>query len=162
MQCTQGHGQHEPCEGGNAARTAHYSVPFVSLIAEALYPKQFCTQRIPAMLVKTIHAPDNIVDPENVLAFDLVTKALNRNEWISNPMALDAVKRESEGLRADQTWDDETARDANELMRQSAVLSKDIKVAELLILCGIKHAVVEESKQKYKGRIVYRGDKVMT
>ena len=77
-------------------------------------------------------------------------------------MALDAIKKESEGLRAYQTWDDETARDANELMRQSAVLSKDIKVAALLILCGIKHAKVEESKQKCKGRIVYRRDKVMT
>ena len=94
--------------------------------------------------------------------FGLVIKALRRHEWLSNPKALEAIRKESDGLRSDQTWDDETACDADELTRQSKILSKDIKVAELLILCGIKHAELDESKQKYKGRIVYRGETVMT
>ena len=160
MQCNHSPNQHEPCEGGNAARTAYYTVPFVSLIAEALYPKQFYTQRVPAMSVKTTHIQDNLVDSEDafVLMFGLVTKALSRNEWLSDPKALEAIRKESDGLRSNQTWDDETACDADELTRQSKILSKDIKVAELLILCGIKHAELDESKQKYKGRIVYRGD----
>ena len=160
MQCNHNSNQHEPCEGGNAARTAYYTVPFVSLIAEALYPKQFYTQRVPAMSVKTTHIQDNLVDSEDafVLMFGLVIKALRRHEWLSNPKALEAIRKESDGLRSDQTWDDETACDADELTRQSKILSKDIKVAELLILCGIKHAELDESKQKYKGRIVYRGD----
>ena len=125
-------------------------------------PRQFYTQRVPALPVKTTPTQHNAVDSEDVLAFGLVTKALSRNEWVSNPKALEAIQKESEGLRANQTWDDETACDADELMRQSKVLSKEIKVAELLILCGIKHAELDASKQKYKGRIVYRGDKVMT
>lgn len=112
-------------------------------------PRQFYTQRVPALPVKTTPTQDNAVDSEDVLAFGLVTKALSRNEWVSNPKALEAIQKESEGLRANQTWYDETACDADELMRQSKVLSKEIKVAELLILCGIKHAELDASKQKY-------------
>ena len=162
MQCNHRPDQHEPCESGNAARTAYYRAPFVSLIAEALFPKAFYTQSVPAMSVKTATAQDNDNDSEETFAFGLVTRALSRQEWISNPKALKAIQKESEGLRANQMWDDETACDADKLMRQSKVLSKEIKVAELLILCGIKHAELDVTKQKYKGRIVYRGEKVLT
>ena len=62
-----------------------------------------------------------------VLMFGLVTKALSRNEWLSDPKALEAIRKESDGLRSNQTWDDETACDADELTRQSKILSKDIK-----------------------------------
>ena len=162
MQCNHRTEQHEPCESGNAARTAYNSAPFVSLIAEALFPKAFYTQAVPAMSGNTATAQDNDNDSEETFAFGLVTRALSRQEWISNPKALEAIQKESEGLRANQTWEDETACDADELIRQSKVLSKEIKVAELLILCGIKHAELDVTKQKYKGRIVYRGDKVLT
>ena len=63
--------------------------------------------------------------------------------------------------RSNQTWDDASACDADELIRQSRVLSQDIRIAELMVLCGVKHAELDESKQRYKGRIVYRGDRVL-
>lgn len=35
-----------------------------------------------------------------------------------------------------------------------------VHIADLLALCGIKHCELEPSKWKYKGRIVYRGDRI--
>ena len=37
MQCNHTPDMHEPCEGGNAATTAYYSLPFVNLVVEGLY-----------------------------------------------------------------------------------------------------------------------------
>ena len=38
---------------------------------------------------------------------------------------------------------------------------RKLRVAELLTLCGVKYAELEPHLQKYKGRIVYRGDRVL-
>ena len=91
-----------------------------------------------------------------------MTKALNRSQWSADPRALAAIEKECQGLRSNETWDDSTVCDLDQLIYQSKTLGQNVRIAELLVLCGIKHAELDESKHKYKGRIVYRGDKVFT
>ena len=46
------------------------------------------------------------------------------------------------------------------LRSQARAQNRKIKVAELLTLCGVKHIELEPHQQKWKGRIVYRGEYV--
>ena len=78
--------------------------------------------------------------------------------WTKDPLGLEAVQKEATGLRLNCTWSDESAVLLSELRRTSRIKGLKIKVAELLTLCGIKHAELLPEQQKYKGRIVYRGD----
>ena len=103
---------------------------------------------------------------ENILAadvfefevFGLVTKALSRSEWINNPLALEAIAKECDGLRSNCTWDVSTACDLDQLKFQARTLKQNIRVSELMVLCDVKHIELHESKHRYKGRIVYRGE----
>lgn len=112
MQCNHTPDMHEPCEGGNAATTAYYSLPFVNLVAEALYPRWSYSMKVSA-LNSPCKQEETVFNTETleVEVFVLVTKALSRSEWINNPLALDAIAKECGGLRDNCTWDDSTACD---------------------------------------------------
>ena len=162
-QCTHCPDEHESAEGGNAAATAYYTVPFVNSVIEALFPRQFFQSQVPALGCK----PDpSDVDHASLSGLDrhlgLVTMSLTRREWQSNAAAMKAVRDEAEGLRRNQTWDDATACDPAELKSQARTLGIDIKIADLMVLCGVKHIELDPSHHKFKGRIVYRGDRVHT
>ena len=79
--------QHEESMSGNARMTAYYTPSFADIILQAWYPQAWYK-----------HVPQ--------LAG--VTKALSKKEWLSDPRGVEAVKQEAIGLRANNTWDDET------------------------------------------------------
>ena len=128
-----------------------------------MYPKQFYSTNIPAFCCsqsEQVHGDEeSLVEAQ---MFGLVTKALNRSQWSVDPKALDAIAKEKQGLRDNKTWDDSTACDLDQLVHQSKTLGMNIHIAELLVFCGIKHAELDETLHKHKGRIVHRGDKVFT
>ena len=88
----------------------------------------------------------------------IVTQNLPKKVWLQNDKALDAVRKEAEGLRSNATWSDESATLVSELRSDARKSGRTIKIAKLLTLCGIKHYELAPEFHKYKGRIVYRGD----
>ncbi|CAE7871414.1 unnamed protein product, partial [Symbiodinium necroappetens] len=83
-----------------------------------------------------------------------------RSEWLKDVQGVSSVQKEAEGLRSNQTWDDDSVRPLWQLRKESKESGQKIKVAELLRLCGIKHFELGPQHHRYKGRIVYRGDYV--
>ena len=91
----------------------------------------------------------------------LITRNLSRREWQAEPKALEAIAQEAEGLRRNGTWDDSTAMPLHALRSNARAQGRKLRVAELMTLCGVKHAELAPEFQKFKGRIVYRGDRVL-
>ena len=134
-----GYHEHGESMGGNASHTAYYTPSFADMILEAWYPQHWYK-----------HVPQ----------LAAVTKSLTRKEWINDPKGVEAVKQEAIGLRANQTWDDQTVSTLQQVRSWAKSVGVKIKVAELLTLCGIKHWELDPSHWRWKGRIVYRGDRV--
>ena len=139
-QCDHSH-IHESVEGSSPEQAGHYPAEMLQVICEALYPSRFFKR--------------NSAIP---FARGLVTQNLPKKVWLQDTKALDAVRKEAEGLRSNNTWSDESATLVSELRSNARRAGRTIKIAELLTLCGIKHYELSPECHKYKGRIVYRGD----
>ena len=162
-QCDHRADEHEPAKGNvDTAAVGSHTLPLVTAVVEALFPRQFFQAHVPALSCKPADGSEHESPSCLHHALGLVTMSLTRKEWQNDPEALKAIQQEAQGLRNNETWDDSTACDPSELKAQARALGIDIKIAELLTLCGIKHAELDVSQRKYKGRIVYRGDKVLT
>ena len=131
--------QHEESPGGIASRTVCCTSSFADTILEAWYP-QIWYKHVPQLAV--------------------VTKSLSKKEWLADPRGIEAVQKEAVGLRANNTWDDQTVSTLHQVRHWAKSVGIPIKVAELLTLCGIKHWELEPEHWRWKGRIVYRGDRV--
>ena len=140
--CSGDH-QHEPAMGGNAAHTAYYTPEMASKILEALYPNKFYSS-VPSV--------------QHGSAF--VTLNLSRCQWLNDERGVQAVQKEADGLRANETWNDETVDTLQNWKTWARNSNIKIHVADLLTLCGIKHFELGPSQWKYKGRVVYRGDRI--
>ena len=90
----------------------------------------------------------------------MVTKNLSKREWKAEPLGVAAVKKEADGLRANQTWDDESFCLLSDLRSTARREQRKVKIAELLTLCGIKFHELPQQQWKYEGRICYRGDNI--
>ena len=134
--------EHEHAMGGNAAKTAFYTREMAETIIESLYPKKFY-HNVTSMTSKAV-----------------VTRNMKKSEWINNPEAVESVKKEAIGLRNNRTWDDSSVTTLANLKMQAKISGNKVKIANLLTLCGVKHAEQDVSLHKYKGRIVYRGDDI--
>ena len=151
LRVLQLYGQHQ-CSGDHEHETADRSVTSstglntpqcANLLIEALLPQLFY-RSVPAMCASNA----------------LVTKNLSRSEWLKDVQGVSSVQEEAEGLRNNQTWDDDSVQPLWQLRKESRETGQKIKVAELLTLCGIKHFELGPQHHRYKGRIVYRGDYV--
>ncbi|CAE7436520.1 unnamed protein product, partial [Symbiodinium sp. CCMP2592] len=135
-QCDQSH-VHETV----AVQTTSHSSKMAKAIIESYYPNKLHT-----------------FAPNHSHAF--VTRNLPRKEWTANPKAVEAVKAEAAGLRNNETWDDSTARLLGDLKREARQTNRNVKIADILTLCGEKFSELPEEFRKFKGRVVYRGDKI--
>ena len=139
--CPRNH-EHEPTQGANATDSAFYTPEFAEVLLQAWYP-HLAYRYIPN-LSKSSHA--------------FVTRNLTRSEWSQDPKGVQAVLDEAQGLRRNNTWDDDSVTTLGNLKHQSKLSGNSVKIASLHILCGIKHWEQPVEAHKYKGRIVYRGD----
>jgi hypothetical protein len=130
---------HGESMGCNASHTAYYIPAFADMVLEAWYPQAWY-----------MHIPQ-MTD---------ATKFLTKKEWSNDPRALEALKQEAAGLRSNNTWDDSSVAPLHEIRSWARKVGVHIKVAELLILVGIKYHEFEPAHWRWKGRIVYRGDMV--
>ena len=128
---------HEDTMGKNAKLSAFYTKELAQVLKECWYP-QLRYKSIPA----------------------LVTLNLPKSTWLNDPRGVEAVKKEAEGLRKNGTWDDNTVQLVLTLKTDARKKGVQIKLAELVTLCGIKHHELSPKHWKWKGRICYRGDTV--
>jgi len=89
-QCPTNH-QHEPAEGGNASGAAYYTKEFVDTVLESLYPRMF------------YHSIPSVAESSA-----LVTLNMSRSQWLNDEQGVKAVQAEADGLRSNQTWDDDS------------------------------------------------------
>ena len=139
-QCDHSH-VHEPATGSNTNQTGFYPAKMAKVILDSYYPN-----KLPTFAPNHSHA--------------FVTRTLSRKEWTANPKAVEAVKAEAAGLRSNRTWDDNTVRLLRDLKRDAQESNRSVKIADILTLCGEKFSELPEEFRKFKGRVVYRGDKI--
>ena len=87
-----------------------------------------------------------------------VHKLLTRKEMLGMPKALEAVRAEGEGLVRAETWLLNSVVEKVDLIATAKENNQVIHLADLMTIASIKHAELDPSKQKMKGRIVFRGD----
>ena len=61
----------------------------------------------------------------------VVTKALSKKEWLSDPRGVEAAGEEAIGLRANNTRDDETVSSFHQVRNWAKSVGVKIKVTEL-------------------------------
>ena len=74
------------------------------------------------------------------------------------PAAKAAVDKEWEKLEKIPTWDTTKVRNKSEVIDDARTKGIKVHFASLMDICHLKNAELEAKHQKYKGRIVLRGD----
>ena len=89
----------------------------------------------------------------------MVTRLLDRKEMLSKPAALEAVRKEADGLAAGGTWLLDTVQELQTLKQTAKNTGEKVIIGQLMSICSEKFAeLADESKKLLKGRIVFRGD----
>ena len=117
---------------------------------------------VPAMACKPVETTqhiDNVIPEEQVIPY-LVTKLLDRKDWRSNPKAMDAVHDEANKLVGAGTWDLSSVREYDDVKAEAQRTNSKTHFGNLMTICSLKFAEMAEALQRYKGRIVFRGDDV--
>jgi len=112
-----------------------------------------------------IHAPLRFIEEmtEHMqsrigLVHAAVTRLLDRTETLNNPKALEAIRKEADGLLRKGTWDLQSVREKSDLIRESLNSGEKVHIGNLMTICSEKFAEMEEAMRVLKGRVVYRGD----
>jgi hypothetical protein len=173
--------KHAPVEGSTTAKTAFYPPTMCEVIVQSLCP-EITNKTIPMMTCVPVQEQTehrdrshNSVDfmdvpslqPEGIM-FDaaglapnvaaMVTRLLSRQEMLNNPKAVQAVRKEAEGLQSVETWDLSSVTEKQQVVLQARQSSTKILLGELMTLCSVKFDEMPEDQKILKGRIVYRGD----
>ena len=74
------------------------------------------------------------------------------------PAAKAAVDKEWEKLEKIPAWDLTKVRSKSEVIDEAKTKGAKVHFASLMDICRIKNAELEAKHQKYKGRVVFRGD----
>ena len=74
------------------------------------------------------------------------------------PAAKAAVDKEWENLKKIPAWDKTKVRNISEVIDEARTKGAKVHFASLMDICHLKNAELEAKHQKYKGRIVLRGD----
>ena len=74
------------------------------------------------------------------------------------PAAKAAVDKEWEKLEKIPAWDLTKVRSKSEVIDEARTKGAKVHVASLMDICHLKNAELEAKHQKYKGRVVFRGD----
>ena len=74
------------------------------------------------------------------------------------PAAKAAVEKECEKLENIPTWNVTKVRSKSEVIDEARTKGAKVHFASLMDICHLKNAKLEAKHQKYKGRVVFRGD----
>ena len=82
------------------------------------------------------------------------------NKAMKIPDAKKAVDAEWLAHHQKKTWNVNKVRPKAEVIAEAQKNNKSVHFGRLMDLCHLKHAELEQQVQKYKGRVVFRGDQV--
>ena len=89
---------------------------------------------------------------------NLVHKFIPMPQAMKNPAAKAAVDKEWEKLEKISAWNLTKFRSKRELIDEARTTGGKVHFASLMDICHLKNAELEAKHQKYKGRVVLRGD----
>ena len=92
--------------------------------------------------------------------YSLVHEFIPMPQAMKIPAAKAAVDKEWEKLEKIPAWDLTKVRNKSELIDESMTKGAKVHFASLVDICHLKNAELETKHQKYKGRVVLRGDVV--
>ena len=107
-----------------------------------------------------LHHEDHIVGKgENSLQhYNLVHKFIPIHQAMKTPAAKAAAHKEWEKLERISAWDLTKVRSKKEVIDEARTSGATVHFASLMDICHLKNAELEAKHQKYKGRVVLRGD----
>ena len=108
----------------------------------------------------THHHEDHIAGKgENSLQhYHLVHKFISTPQAMKIPAAKAAVDKEWEKLEKISAWNLTKVRSKKEVIDEARTSGATVHFASLMDICHLKNAELEAKHQKYKGRVVLRGD----
>ena len=92
--------------------------------------------------------------------YNFVQKFIPMPQAMKIPAAKAAVDKEWEKLEKIPAWDLTQVRSKSEVIDEARTKGAKVHFASLMDICHLKNAELEAKHQKYKGRIVLRGDTV--
>ena len=90
--------------------------------------------------------------------YNLVHKFIPMPQAMENPAAKAAVDKEWEKLEKIPAWNLTKVRSKKEVIDEARTSGATVHFAPLMDACHLKNAELEAKHQKYKGRVVLRGD----
>ena len=90
--------------------------------------------------------------------FKIGSQIYSKPQAMKIPAAKAAVDKEWEKLENIQAWDLTKVRSKKEAIDEARTMGAKVHFASLMHICHLKNAELETKHQKYKGRVVLRGD----
>ena len=90
--------------------------------------------------------------------YNLVHKFIPMPQAMKIPAAKAAVDKEWEKLEKISAWNLTKVRSKKEVIDEARTAGATVHFASLMDICHLKNAELEAKHQKYKGRVVFRGD----
>ena len=90
--------------------------------------------------------------------YNLVHKFILMPQAVKIPSAKAAVDKEWEKLEKFSAWNLTKVRNKLEVIDEARTSGTKVRFASLMNICHLKNAELEVKHQKYKGRVVLRGD----
>ena len=90
--------------------------------------------------------------------YNLVHKFIPRHQAMKIPAAKAAVDKEWEKLEKIPAWNLTKVRNTSAVIDEARTKGIKVHFASLMDLCHLKNAELETRHEKYKGRVVFRGD----
>ena len=113
--------------------------------------------KVPASVAETVALLDLAASGASQVPA-AVTRLLSRSEMFANKNALQAVRKEADGLEDAKTWLLGSAREKEDVIKESKHTGVSIHLGQLMSICSEKFSEMAEHLRVLKGRIVYRGD----
>ena len=92
--------------------------------------------------------------------YNLVHNFISMPQAMKIPAAKAAVDKEWEKLEKIPAWEITKVRNKSEVIDEARTKGAKVHFASLMDICHLKNAELEAKHQKYKGRVVLRGDVV--
>ena len=92
--------------------------------------------------------------------YNVVHKFIPMPQAMKIPAAKAAVDKEWEKLEKISAWNLTKVKSKKEVIDEARMLGATVHFASLMDICHLKNAELEAKHQKYKGRVVLRGDMV--
>ena len=109
------------------------------------------------------------ISPENNKPFNaLVARKVGKKEILSEPKARAALEKEWTRLRSidggNGCWDEKEVREWSDVVKEANANGKTVHVGSIFEICVEKGSELQRSdpNRKYKGRVVFGGDRVKT